>query len=494
MTTGEETLYAAFVAKDPRFDGRFFVGIASTGIYCRPVCRARQPKRESCRFYASAAEAEQDGFRPCLLCRPELAPGLATVDAGAALARRAARLFEEASSSGAGVEALAGELGYTARHLRRAFTDEMGVSPQQYLQTCRLLLAKGLLTDTDLRVADVVFASGFGSVRRFNDVFKQRYRLSPTALRRSVPGSRPGGEVTVRLGYRPPYRWDDLLAFLRRRAIVGVEVVDDVSYARTVRLRSHGGEERLGWIRVEHAPRMDALEVGLSASLLPEVSRVLARVRGLFDLHADPAAIDDFLSGMDDVRPGLHRPGIRVSGAFDPFEMAVRAVLGQQVTVRTAGLLASRIAARHGAPLEHAPDGLTHAFPSAEEVAGMSDIRDAFGRLGVTSARSATIAALATGIVEGTIDLSHPADPEREMTRLMRIKGVGPWTAGYIGMRAMAWPDVFLETDAGVRKALAPRTPAESRDLAEAWRPWRSYATINLWNSLETRTTVEGQP
>ena len=474
-------MYAAFKAKDARFDGRFFVGVSSTGIYCRPVCHARMPKAENCTYYATAAEAESAGYRPCLLCRPELAPGTSVTDASSSLARRAARLLEENCGGGAGLEELAGRLGCTGRHLRRVFAAEYNVSPMQYLQTCRLLLAKNLLTETRLPILEVAMASGFGSLRRFNSLFKKQYRLSPTSLRRQAAGGGGAGEITLALGYRPPYLWERMLEFLGGRVIPGVEAVRDGEYWRTVRLADGAGKVTYGWIRVGNAPDRNVLTVTASASLISVLPRVLARVRRLFDLSCDPAAVYEALSGMNDVRPGLCVPGTRLPGCFDPFEMAVRAVLGQQKAART---LAARLVAAYGTPVETGVGGLTHVFPSpADIIASEGEISGHLGPLGIISARARTILALAHSFEEGGIDFELCADPEAEMKKLMSIPGIGSWTAKYIAMRTMEWPDAFLETDAGIKKALAPRPVREMLAISEAWRPWRSYATINLWNS-----------
>lgn len=484
MTAISSSYYAAFAAKDARFDGRFFVGVQSTGIYCRPVCRARLPKASNCTFFSTAASAELAGFRPCLLCRPELAPGISVTDGNATLARRAAQLIEAHCSDGLGLELLADRLGYTSRHVRRAFTEELGVTPIQYLQTCRLLLAKQLLTDTELPVVDVAMASGFGSLRRFNGAFKQHYRLSPTMLRReSHPEPKPG--ITVALGYRPPYEWDAVLSFLAARVITGVELVKDDSYARTARFFTADGRIMSGWLKVTHQAYRQRLLVTLSPSLLPVISQVLSRVRILFDLDCEPRIIADSLESMNEVRPGSLVPGMRVPGCFDPFEMVTRAVLGQQISVKSAGTLAARIADRFGTPIETGIEGLTGAFPTAAEVLQLADnIEEHFGVLGVVSARSRTIAALAAAMEHGELELENSPAPSREVEKLLDIKGIGRWTANYIAMRVMAWPDIFLETDAGIKKALAPLTPKQSLELAESWRPWRSYATFALWNSL----------
>lgn len=486
MLENESALYAAFMAKDARFDGRFFVGISSTGIYCRPVCRAKQPKAENCTFYHTAAEAEQAGYRPCLLCRPELAPGTSITDATANLVYRAARLLEENCGSGQSLDELAGRLGCSDRHLRRVFTAEYHVTPMQYLQTCRLLLAKNLLTDTNLSVLEVAMASGFGSLRRFNDQFKKQYNLPPTALRKRMSEEkRQNGNITLALGYRPPYPWEEMLKFLSGRAIRGIEVVKNGEYMRTVYIKKADDKPVHGWVRVGHNTKRDALNVTVNETLLPVLPQVLARIRHLFDLYLDPEAVYETLGTMNDIRPGLCTLGTRVPGCFNTFEMAVRAVLGQQITVKAAGTLAARIAQTYGTPIQTGIDGLTHIFPSAEDILAMGEnITNNFGVLGVTSARSNTIYELARALVQRKINFDLPANPEEEIKKLIAIHGIGSWTAQYIAMRTMEWPDAFLETDAGIKKALQPYTSKELLEMAEAWRPWRSYATVNLWNTL----------
>ncbi|MDR2208275.1 MAG: helix-turn-helix domain-containing protein [Azoarcus sp.] len=487
MHTGENRVwYAAFKAKDARFDGRFFVGVSSTGIYCRPVCPAKLPREENCTFYQSAAAAEHAGFRPCLMCRPELAPGSAPIDATSALVRRAARLLEENCGSGQNIAEYVRRLGCSDRHLRRAFTEEFKVSPVQYLQTCRLLLAKNLLTDTNLSIMDVAMAAGFGSLRRFNDLFKRQYRMPPTALRKKISAKKENStNVTLMSGYRPPYRWRQILDFLNQRAIPGVELVSDDTYMRTVHYVTAENKYIYGWLQVGHKPCKNALTITVSPELLPALPHLLARVRDLFDLFCFPDAVYETLSAMNDIRPGLCVPGTRLPGCFDPFEMSVRAVLGQQITVKAAGTLAGRIAETYGTPVDTGITGLTRIFPSAHDILALEgEISDHLCPLGVTRIRANTILGLAQKIAAGEIDFTLCLQPEMEIKKLMTIPGIGAWTAQYIAMRAMGWPDAFPHTDLGIKKALAPLSGQEILQMAEVWRPWRSYATINLWNSL----------
>ncbi|WP_224981320.1 DNA-3-methyladenine glycosylase 2 [Geomonas agri] len=487
MAQHEERIwYAALKAKDARFDGHFFVGVSSTGIYCRPICRAKLPKPENCTFYTTAAAAEQAGFRPCLLCRPERAPGTAPVDATLALVHRAKVLLEENCGSGVSVEAIAEQLGCTDRHMRRVFSAAYNVTPVQYLQTCRLLLAKSLLTDTDLSVIDVAMAAGFGSLRRFNDLFKTRYRMAPTAFRRQSPTTKSrDNAIVLALGYRPPYQWRQMLDFLAQRAIAGVETVIDGAYVRTVHLVSAEKGHVFGWVRVGHRPESNVLTVTVDGALLPVLTQVLTRIRHLFDLFCDPDAVYEVLAAMNTISPNLCTPGTRLPGCFDPFEMAVRAVLGQQITVKAARTLAARLVSAHGTPVATGIEGLTHAFPSPQQVIALDGPIDGhLGPLGITGARARTILELAQAMVWEKINFNFGAEPHTELKKLMAIPGIGPWTAQYIAMRAMGWPDAFPDTDFGVKKALAPRTAKEISALAETWRPWRSYATVNLWNSL----------
>ena len=478
--------YPAFKAHDARFDGRVYVGVSSTKIYCRPVCGAKIPKEENCTFFPSAAAAEAAGYRPCLKCRPELAPGSAPVDASVNHAKKAVLIIEEGMDD-LGLEDLAMSLGITGRHLRRVFLSEYGVSPVQYVQTHRLLLAKSLLTDTRLPVTDIAYAAGFGSIRRFNALFQKNYRLSPSSLRKNA--DRSGDSImdciTLYLGYRPPYLFDNLLVFLGERAVPGVESVADRMYHRAIAIEC-GGKTYRGIVSVRNAEKKNALAVTVSASLLPVLQTVLARVKHLFDLDCDPMEIVNRLNVMNEIKDGLCVPGIRVPGCFDGFEMAVRAVLGQQITVRAARTLAGRIAGAYGTELEKPAHGLTHTFPAPSEICGLDGlIENHLGRLGVTGARARSIKALAEGMESGDIRLSVSADPAAMMRKLLALPGFGPWTVQYIAMRALSWPDAFPDTDYGVKKALNISAQKEILELSERWKPYRSYATVLLWNSLQ---------
>lgn len=476
MVLDADACYRAMLSHDARFDGRFFVGVTSTRIYCRPVCSVKTPKRQNCRFFSNAASAEAAGHRPCLKCRPELAPGNAGVDASRRLAQAAASALEDDASNG-GLDTIALRLGVTPRHLRRTFAAEFGVSPVAYAQTQRLLLAKRLLTDTRMPVTDVAFASGFASVRRFNALFKERYRLRPLDLRKRESASMPLDALTFEVSFRPPYDWSALLAFLASRTIDGVERVGARSYARTVRLM-RGGREHVGWIEIGPIAKKHALRATVSSSLRGALPPLLGRIKHLTDVAADPREIARVLG---DLAKG--HPGVRVPGAFDGFEIAVRAVLGQQVSVKAARTLAGRFAAAFGSPIETPFAALRTIFPTPQGVAARGV--DEIARLGIVGARSQTIAALARAVADGSLVLTPGCDIASALRALRALPGIGEWTAQYVAMRALAWPDAFPHTDLGVIKALRHLPPKRILAASEAWRPWRSYAVMHLWRSLE---------
>lgn len=490
-TIEKHALYAAFKARDARFDGRFFVGVTSTGIYCRPVCRAKMPREENCTFYESAAAAEQAGYRPCLLCRPELAPGNAPLYVKQTLARKAARLLEEHCGTGESLDRLAEKLGCTGRHLRRVFMEEYQVTPVRYLQTCRLLLAKNLLTDTEMSVLQVAMAAGFGSQRRMNDLFQKRYRLSPTSLRKHGSEGKCGkGFIRVELGYHPPYCWDAILEFLADRAIEGIEKIENDTYYRTVHLRDGSGKSCVGWMTVARHPKGDSLVVSVNDALIPVLSQVLSRTRHLFDLHCDPDAVHEVLQSMNELQPGICVKGQRIPGCFDHFEMAVHAILCQQASVKEANTLAGRLAKYMGMPVETGIAGLSHAFPTAKNIVALgSSIRERLGSIGIAANYSQCLLDFAQALERGEILIGHEADPLEEIKRLQNIKNISGWTARYIAMRVMSWPDIFLEDDAEVNHALSGHTSMELLKFAEQWRPWRSYAVMNLWQWARRHTT-----
>jgi AraC family transcriptional regulator of adaptative response / DNA-3-methyladenine glycosylase II len=471
-----DTCYRALCARDRRFDGLLYVGVTTTGVYCRPICPARTAGRTRCQFFARAAEAERAGFRACFRCRPELAPGLAPVDSVPRLVRAATEQIEAGFLNQRSVEDLATELGVTARHLRRALEAELGVTPVELAQTRRLALAKQLLHDTKLPLAQVAFASGFASVRRFNAAFQRRFGRAPSALRKHRSTS-ASDFIALRLDYRPPLDWEALLAFLAGRAIPGVERVSGGEYARSVSL---GGLE--GWLAVTADPAQPSLRARVSVSLAPVLMEVAARLRALFDLDAQPSAVAAHLQREALLAPLLRRrPGLRVPGAFDGFEMAVRAVLGQQISVRAATTLCGRLVAGFGRPVELGVGGLERIFPGAERLATASI--EQVRALGVTAMRARTLLGLAVAVAEGRLELSGRADPELAIARLCELPGIGPWTAHYLAMRALRWPNAFPAADLVLCKALGVSSARRAEARAASWQPWRAYAVMHLWQA-----------
>ena len=499
-TEQDEGRYMALCARDARFDGRFFTGVTSTGIYCRPVCAVRTPKRENCRFFDLAAQAEKAGFRPCLRCRPEVSPASliwSTQDAGHLLVQHALRLLD-APDALQGTLPLAERLGVSDRHLRRLFEAQLGLSPLQYLQTRRLLTAKQLLTDTPLPVTEVALASGFGSVRRFNAAFAQHYGLSPTALRRSGAVAGEGATGTLRLAYRPPLDAHALLAFFAKRQFAGVEWAQADGAApclrRTVRLTVHeaaGSRVLTGWVQAQFdLPRHQVL-LQTSDSLYPALPAVIRRVRALLDLDADPGAINAVLHG-----DFPHGDGLRVPGAWDGLELAVRAVLGQQITVAAARTLGQRLVERFGEPIDTPWPELQRLFPAAAVLARAEG--DALGQLGIVRQRQAAIVALARAVDEGRLVLDGSADVLATTQALRALPGIGDWTAQYIAMRVLRWPDAFVAGDVALHKALGvqgQKQPAKAATEASLrWQPWRSYAVVRAWATLEGTAPAAEHP
>ncbi|HEY6643867.1 AlkA N-terminal domain-containing protein [Povalibacter sp.] len=474
----ERALDRARVSRDPRFDGRFFIAVRTTGIYCRPVCPAPSPKKINVRYYATAAAAAEAGFRPCLRCRPEAAPGTPAWLGTSAAVRRALRLIQDGALDRLSVEQLAEKIGIGPRHLHRLFIQHVGASPLAVAQTRRLHFAKRLLDDTQLSITEIALASGFGSLRRFNDAFQKTYQRAPRELRRqrrssSLPDS---NEVVLRLAYRPPYDWEHVRNFLSSRAIPGVERIDARGYARTVRI--DGGH---AIVCVQKIEGIDGLELRVSGAAPSLLFQLSAAARRMFDLSADPTRIalafraDPLLAPLVKASPGL-----RIPGAWDPFECAVRAVLGQQVTVAAARTLASRLVDRAGVRISEDADGLTHLFPPPAVLAAAS-----LDGLGITGSRIAAIHALARAVADGAIDFNGSF--EEVVTALADLPGIGVWTAQYVALRALGEPDAFLTGDLILRQmAAADAMPLTTKALelrAEIWKPWRGYAAMHLWNA-----------
>jgi AraC family transcriptional regulator of adaptative response / DNA-3-methyladenine glycosylase II len=486
MDQDHRRLYNALTARDSRFDGVFFVGVTSTGVYCRPICRVKTPKAANCRFFDTAQEAEQAGFRPCLRCRPELAPGNAPVDDAQRIAQLIVQRLEEGQlDEERGLEAIAEQFELSSRQIRRIVQSELGVPPIQLLLTRRLLLAKQLLTETTWPMTEVAFASGFSSLRRFNDAFTTRYGMPPTRLRKKVvDGAAMAGRETstLQLSYRPPYDWKGLLAFLAARSLAGVEHVTDSSYARTVQL----GKAQ-GWIRVTHAKTQHGLLVEFTHTLTPVLPPLLSRVRALFDLDARPDVIVKRLGRDARLAAAVKaNPGLRVPGAFNGFEMGVRAILGQQVTVKAATTIAARLVAAFGESMATPLPELHRLTPVPARIARASV--DDIARHGIVAARARSLIALARAQGSGEIclDGAHH-NPDDSIRRLAELPGIGPWTAHYIAMRALRWPDAFPKEDIAVRNNLGGVTATEAEAMSQSWRPWRSYAVMHVW-SMATRT------
>jgi AraC family transcriptional regulator of adaptative response / DNA-3-methyladenine glycosylase II len=499
MPLDPQACQRAYRARDPRFDGRFFIGVRTTGIYCRPVCPAPPPRPENVRFYPSAAAAAAAGFRPCLRCRPEAAPGSPAWQGTSATVDRALRVLDGDLDGGApfeetASEALARRVGVTPRHLNRLFRRHLGAPVGEVIRTRRLHAAKRLIDETALPMADVAFAAGFASVRRFNAALRRAYGRPPSELRRTVASGAADGAgpaLALRLPYRAPLAWTPLLAFLAARAIPGVEEVEGGVYRRAVALGDGDGEAG-GVVELRPVRGESALLLTVHPPLPRSLPRLVARARRLFDLDADPAAVAARLGSDPLLAPALAaHPGLRLPGAWDGFELAVRAVLGQQVSVRAATTLAGRLVAAFGRPLQPpsaapAParlrrdSGPDRLFPRPEDLAEAD-----LGAIGLTRARAVTLRRLATAAAAGEIAFDGAVDAEELAARLVRLPGIGDWTAQYIAMRALGAPDAFPASDLGLLKAAgeggAKTTPARLRRRAEAWRPWRAYAAICLW-------------
>jgi AraC family transcriptional regulator of adaptative response / DNA-3-methyladenine glycosylase II len=489
-----KTLYKALIARDSRFDGIFFVGVTSTGISCRPICPVKPPKEANCRFYNSAQEAEQTGFRPCLRCRPELAPGSAPVDDS----QRIAHLIVERLEAGvmdedAGLESIADQFELSSRQIRRIIQKELGVPPIQLILTRRMLLAKQLLTETKLPITEIAFSSGFSSLRRFNDAFNTRYRMPPTRLRKKavdeIKAITGVNTSTLQLSYRPPYDWKGVLAFLKARELKGAEWITDSFYARTVQMGNCKG-----WIKVTQSKKKNTLMMEFTHDLAPVLPSLLNRVRGLFDLNARPDIISRHLGKDKLLRPMIQAsPGMRVPGAFHGFEMGLRAILGQQITVQAATTIAGRLVAAFGEPIVTPYAELHRLTPTPARIAGA--VIGEIARHGIVSARCKSILALAQAEVSGTLSLDSGDhhNPDETIQRLAELPGIGQWTAHYIAMRALRWPDAFPKEDIVIRKYLGGVGAKQAEAMAEAWRPWRSYAVLYLWKYGKELIKTKGE-
>ena len=466
-------------SRDARFDGKFFIAVTSTRIYCRSICPAKVSNDANVRYYATAAEAAAAGFRPCLRCRPETAPGSPAWMGTSAVVQRALRLLQEGALDDGSIDELALRLGVGVRHLSRLFTRHVGASPAAVAQTRRLHFAKQLLDETQLPITEVALASGFGSVRRFNDVFKAMYRRPPREIRKHREADArqtSDAEITLRLTYRPPYDWPHLERFLSRRAIGGVESVTAGAYARTVRTASGHA-----FLQVKPVAGADALELKIRGGESADLLALSSSVRRMFDLSADPARIAVAL--QRDPRLGAlvtRRPGLRIPGTWDPFESGVRAIVGQQISVAAGRTLMRRLVERAGERVAEDPRGLTHLFPTPTALA-QSDLED----LGIPRARVTALQGFAHAVADGTLAFNESG--ERVMRALLQLPGVGPWTAGYVALRGLGEPDGFPAGDLILRQQASTDsntlTARELEACAEAWRPFRGYAVMHLWQA-----------
>lgn len=473
----ENAYFQAFYARDPRYDGVFFTGVVTTGIYCRPICRARKPKQENCRLFDTALAAEQAGFRPCKVCRPELAPGQSPQEYPNETAQRAIQLL-------CGIEpqslaAVCDELTISDRQLRRLLKDATGLSPKQLQQASRLTTAKQLLSSSNLSVTDIAFTSGFDSVRAFNQTFKTNYNTSPTEFRSSkLTSGQQTDEITFTVGFRPPYLWQKMLDFLAFRALTGVEHIDADVYARTIELNGQVGEFS---VSCDHDS--NRLVINASKSLISQVGNLIKLIERVFDLGCRPDQIASDLSAAG--LPGnyqLRNLGLRLPGSFSGFELILHAVLGQQITVKAATTLCRRFCEAFCASYQGANPALTLLPPDPKVVATLSV--DDIAPLGIISRRAQAIIHLAQMIDSGQLNLNYGSDPNATGELLQTVKGIGPWTANYITMRALSWPDALPKEDIALRNALGRVTPKQVLQTAEAWRPWRSYACLHLWDTL----------
>lgn len=477
----DDTLYEALCSRDARFDGAFFFGVTSTGVYCRPLCPSRTPLRRNCRFFPLAAAAQDAGFRPCLRCRPELAPSVHHAAADD-VATRLVSLLRQAALDGGSLEDVAQQSGWSARQLRRRIATECGTTPGSIMRTERLLFAKRLLHDTDLGMSEVALRSGFRSVRRFNTEVSQKYGMTPGAIRGRRGGELASGPIRLRLDYRPPYAWPEMLDWLRARATRGVEIVTADSWIRSVRFG-----DQVGWLRVTPDPTRDALVVEVSAGLTRVLPQVVRRLRGLFDLDANPGVMlpvfeNDSLLGEVAAR----FPGLRIPGAWDIFESSVRTILGQQVTVAAATTVAGRLVAKLGETCRSNPHGLEYyaVTPTALVAATVDEL----AALGMPGKRALALQGLARHDLIGGLDFPPFATLDEVSSSLTRLPGIGPWTADYIAMRALRHPDAFPAGDIALRKALGKGeavSPAAAETASQRWRPWRAYAAALLWQSLK---------
>jgi AraC family transcriptional regulator of adaptative response / DNA-3-methyladenine glycosylase II len=486
MDLDHNACYRAIVTRDARFDGRLYIGVRTTGIYCRPICPARTPKRENVSFYPTAAAAQEAGFRPCLRCRPENSPDLAAWHGTSNTVKRALALIGEGAMDGETVDYLAEHLGVGERHLRRLFKQHLGASPIAVAQTRRILFAKQLIMETQMPMTEIAHAAGFGSIRRFNAVFQRLYKRSPGALRRTRHSAHrdtsAASDIVLTVSYAPPYDWPAMISFLKARAIPGIERIDEQNrYHRSIALNGCQGT-----ICVAFDENKRCLRATIRFPRVSSLAFIVSRLRRMFDLNADPVAIDAHLADDPRLAPLIAaRPGLRVPGAWDGFELGIRAILGQQIAVGAATKLAGKLVSVYGEPLEKPlrVEGLSHVFPSPKRLA-TADL----STLGMPGTRARALSALGKAVLAGPDMFSASQTPDVALEHLKTLPGIGDWTAQYILMRVLCEPDAFPVADVGLMRAMATKngqrpTPAMLLERAEIWRPWRAYAALHLWTS-----------
>lgn len=487
LALNHEACYEALRSRDARFDGQFFVAVSSTGIYCRPICRVRVPASKNCRFFEKAAQAEANGFRPCLRCRPEMTTRWSTEHITESLAEQALKLFDESFTEVDVIGMVSQRLGVSERHLRRLFSQHVGVNPLQYVQTRRLLFAKQLLVDSSLPVGEIALIAGFGSVRRFNTLLRNHYGLTPTQLRRSNArtsarlqrSSEPAREdaLSCFINVIGPYDFSAMLAFQEVRAVKNLEQVQAGVYSRAVAIENTDTRQlSVGWYSVE-AVDDQTIKLTVSNTLSFELAKVMAIAKAQFDLDSNPHHWSASLASLPE-----HNPGLRVPGGVSGLELAIRAILGQQISVSAATTLVGRLVERFGG--EGVEGGPLRTFPTAQVLANSS--ADALGELGIIRTRAASIKAIAAAIDSGDLELNPGADVQATQKKLMAIPGIGKWTTNYLLMRAVRWPDAFIDTDLGIIKAAEKHGFDDLLSTAEQWRPWRAYAAMQLWHSLSS--------
>jgi AraC family transcriptional regulator of adaptative response / DNA-3-methyladenine glycosylase II len=487
----DEQHYRAAVSKDARFDGVFFIAVTSTGIYCRPSCPAMTPKREHMRFYKTPASAQQAGFRACKRCRPDASPGSPEWNIRADMTARAMRLIADGIVDREGVDGLARSLGYEQRQVRRVLTAELGASPLALARAQRAQTARVLVETTKLPMGDIAFAAGFASIRQFNATMLEVFDTPPSRLReraaRNAPATPPGA-VCLRLPFRPPIDLPRLFGFLAARAVPGVEEVTVSTYRRSISLPNGRGT-----LSLRNVDQARWVECDLELDDLRDVTAAVQRCRRLLDLDADPDAVSGFLASDEVIGPLARAfPGRRSPGHVDGDELAMRAVLGQQVSVAAARRLGARLTAEYGKPLARPSGTLTHCFPDAATVAAADP-----AALPMPAGRARALVTLAAALASGEVALHSGADRDEAAARLLALPGIGPWTVAYIRMRALSDPDAFPATDVGVLRALASLGASAGVAAAERWRPWRSYAVHHLWATLEPtarETRPQGAP